>query len=582
LVEGIRDAGMPDLALEYLEEVEGKLSPRDKVLVPLERARCLLDAAESEPDEGTRTGMIAEAKEGFNAFVLAAPKHPRGSEASLALARLTSIEARAQLNRGRRLDVPPKDDPGYDEAIRLQRAEMLKARPMFLQASKQFATAAEQMKARAKAPKLDPAARQKLTREIFEADLASAINKYYLADTFVLTGTTDTLERDKYLEDARKPFAELAKGPPTSRTVWIARAWMAEILADQAKLNESDKEFAAILASRQLEAEEGKRLVRFFQVRRKYFDALGGPTVGRLQTATEELRSWLKRYGNLRKPTPETISARYYLALGLQLQVELSMGPPPKPPSPAPTPSQNQRRLLQEAERIYRALSQSDNDYTARADRNRMTVVRKLLGEADRPASAYPHFEEAQMAALIQMAKLQEAERARERALVLLADDAPFWSRAYQEAEVVRSRREVADRKYRVVELLEHARSVATDNDSPTDVTDNLLLLVYFYQQTGDPYQAAVLGEHIARSIKTTGGKGATAGLLALRAYATAVGRMPNLARAAEAAASLREVFPLVPELGPQVVAGALPQRLRDRRGPPSTECVALPGQTVR
>src|SRR3954447_22997786 len=61
LVRGLREAGMTELALEYLREIEHKsLSDTDRKAIPLERARCLLDAAEEEPDEGTRTSMIGE------------------------------------------------------------------------------------------------------------------------------------------------------------------------------------------------------------------------------------------------------------------------------------------------------------------------------------------------------------------------------------------------------------------------------------------------------------------------------------------------------------------------------------------
>src|SRR5207253_8219014 len=129
-------------------------------------------------DGGTRASMIAEAKEGLSALLIANAKHPRAAEAPLPLARLPSIEARAQLNRGRRVDVPPEGEPGREEAIDHQRAELLKARPLFLLASKQFAAAAGQLKARAKTADLDPAAKQSLAREIFDADLASAVNKY--------------------------------------------------------------------------------------------------------------------------------------------------------------------------------------------------------------------------------------------------------------------------------------------------------------------------------------------------------------------------------------------------------------------
>ena len=93
--------------------------------------------------------------------------------------------------------------------------------------------------------------------------------------------------------------------------------------------------------------------------------------------------------------------------------------------------------------------------------------------------------------------------------------------------------REKHDRKFRVVDLLERARELASDKDSPADVTDNLLRLVYFYQQTDQPHQAAVLGEHIARTVRSTGGKSAVAGLLALNGYVVASAGIK--ARAADA-----------------------------------------------
>jgi hypothetical protein len=268
LAQGLREAGMPDLALEYLREVEGKLSAADKAVVPLERAKCLLEAAEEEPDEGTRTSMVNEAKDGFNAFLNANSKHPRASEASLALARLTSIEAKAQLNRARRMDIPPKDDPGYQAAYEKQKEEAGKATPVFQLASRRFADAAAQIKARLDDKALEPRLRQTLQREAFEAELATAVNSYSLADTLVAGDAKGTIARDKYLEEARGKFAKLAEGPDTSRTVWVARAWMAEVLGDQGKPNQMKEEFEKILAVPRQEAEEGKRLVRFFQVRR--------------------------------------------------------------------------------------------------------------------------------------------------------------------------------------------------------------------------------------------------------------------------------------------------------------------------
>jgi hypothetical protein len=518
LVRGLRAAGMPDLALEYLRESENKPMPEnDRKAIPLERARCLLETAEEEADEGTRTSMIGEAKEAFNDFILHNPTHPRAAEASLSLARLTSVEARAQLNRARRMELPARDDPGYDAAVARKREEGDKARPLFLVASQNFDAAAKQIKAQLEDKTLDPRTRQSLEQEASDAELAAAINQYHLAETFLGANAALAVQRGEFLEKARSTFAKLASGPQNTHLYWVAQAWKAEVLMDQSKANEADTIFKDILASTLPEAEEGKRMVRFFQIRRSYQSAVEEKSAAKLQAVEKELRAWLAKYANPRKPTPESLSVQFYLALVLQRQAEIAIGPPPKDPSKQPPLPGTARRHLEEAEKLYRALGQSDNDYTARANRNRMFVVRKLLGEADKPPSDYHTFEAAQMAALIQMAKLQDAEKALADAREPAEADAGFW--ASWAGKTRRLRSEVTDRKYRVLALLERARELATDKDPPADVTDNLLRLVYFYQSTDQPYQAAVLGEHVARTLRGSGGKAAAAGIMALGNY---------------------------------------------------------------
>src|SRR5262249_11110198 len=166
------------------------------------------------------------------------------------------------------------------------------------------------------------------------------------------------------------------------------------------KAAEADTLFKDILASTLSEAEDGKRMVRFFQIRRTYQAAVDERATAKLQAVEKDLRAWLAKYANPRKPTAEGLSVQYYLALVLQRQAEIILGPPPKDPTRPVVIPATARKHLEEAEKLYRVLSQSDNDYTARAVRNRMFVVRKLLGEADKPPTDYVNFEAAQMAAL--------------------------------------------------------------------------------------------------------------------------------------------------------------------------------------
>ena len=530
---------MADLAVEYLRELEGKpLSPADRASLPLERARCLLDAAEDEAEEGTRSSLIGEAKEAFSDFIAKNPGHPRAAEASLAIARLISIEARAQLNRARRMEIPPvptNDDPARgekekerDAAIARQREEARKAHPLFVSASKRFAEAAQHLKTRLEDKTLPPFTRQNLSREAFDAELAAAINHYNLAETIVAADSSATQERVKYLDQARAGFARLAKGPPTNRMAWVARAWMAETLMDQSRPNEANPEFDAILKSAVLEAEDGKRLVRFFQIRRSYLAAVQSRSPAELRAAESALRAWLEQYGSSRKPTAEVIAARYYRAFTLQLQGELSLPAAPKDGRTQVIPAAV-RNQFTEAEKIYRGLAQSDNDYTLRATRNRMFVVRKLLGEADRPAADYDTFESAQLASLIQIAKLGEAERALEVATARRNELASAGGKPLAllgaEAKRLRAESEIPERKDRILALLERARELASPQDNPGDLTDILLRLVYFYQSANQPHRAAVLGEHVART-KASAGKSATAGLMAINGYMSATAQV--------------------------------------------------------
>lgn len=526
LVRGLRTAGMPDLALEYLRDHQDRPMPDDdRKAVLLERARCLLEASEFEADEGTRANMVAEAKEGFNQFILKNPTHPRLVEASLSLARLMSMEAKAQLDRAKRMQLPDRNDPGYEAALAKQRQEGMKAQPLFLLAAKNFETAAQQLKARLDDRTLDARTRKALSQEATEAALAAAFNQFYLAETFIKPDAVLAQQRGKFLEDAQSKFARLTAEAPDTPIYWIAQAWKGEILMELSNSPEAQKTFRDILDSRQPESEEGKRMVRFFQIRRDYEAAVTERASAKLQAVEKDIRGWLARYGKGRQSGSEAVSLQYYLAVVLQRQAEIALGAPPKDTGKPVVLSATTRKQLEEAERLYRQLSQSDNDYTTRATRNRMEVVRRLVGEADKGAAEYFTFETAQMAALIQMDRLLTAEQLLTEARSGTPEELGFW--ATWSGKTRRLSAEVALRRQRVLELLERARELATDKDPPADVTDNLLRLVYFYQNTGQPHQAAVLGEHIARTTKGVGTKASAAGLMALGGYLGAAETIP-------------------------------------------------------
>ncbi|HEY1186058.1 MAG TPA: hypothetical protein VGE74_00315, partial [Gemmata sp.] len=520
LVRGLRENGQVGLALEYLKEIEGQpLSADDKAALLMERAKCQLDISEEEPDEGTRLGLIAQAKEALNAFVTTYPKHPRVVEGLLSIAKLTSLDAKEVLSRARKMDIPPPADnaderKARDQALQKQAAEAAKARPLFQLASKRFAEASEKLKVQLEDKTLSYGARRSLEREAFDAELASGINQFSIAETFMpdeILTVDQKKQRNKFLEDAKGTFAKLGKGAITNRTVWVARAWLAEVTYEQDDFKTAGDEVAAILRAGVVEAEDGKRMAYFFRLRRNVKAALGERAPNKISASVNEMRAWLGRYGNTSRPTPEVFAVSYYLARTLHFQAD-ALSPAPKPPATL-TLSDTARRLYEEAERTYRKLAQTDNEYTARASRNRVAVVRKLLGDADQNPLAYATFEKAQMASIIQLGKLVAAQ---DRAEQLAAADAPDTKKLQA------ARDEEKRARGRVIALLERARELATPADNPADVTDVLLRLIYFYQQNEQHLQAAVLGDFVAHTVKSTGGKSAIAGLLGMGGYITA------------------------------------------------------------
>ena len=80
LVQGLRENGMSDLALEYLDEL-GKTNPSAdmKVVIPLETAKTRLLLAQQESDESVRDAAISLAKRDFGLFLLDHGKHPRAA-----------------------------------------------------------------------------------------------------------------------------------------------------------------------------------------------------------------------------------------------------------------------------------------------------------------------------------------------------------------------------------------------------------------------------------------------------------------------------------------------------------------------
>jgi hypothetical protein len=477
LLRGLREKGLPDLAIEYISELEKKNVPADvKAVLPLEKARARLEALPMEPEEGKRTAMLSMARAEFEKFVKDQGKHPRVSEAALSLAQVTSILARTQLAKASSLESQDR-----------RKSEAVKVRPVFEDAAKKYDAAAKQI---ASALATAEGARKiELQKDLNKAELEHGIVLYRMSETYFTGGAAaETKARGEVLNRAKAQFKKLSDKDINSPTGWAAKAWYAE--CDGAMQNQSDadkmNERIRVAANSNMAAREGLRMSRYFDVLHKYETASSVPD---MQSARREGERWLAEFRNTVRPTPEQFSITYYVAF-LKKQEGLATGVKEDPKTKKLTVSPGAVRLFKEAEREFRALMETDNDYAERAARQRTQCVRLIIGDAAKPATSYLTFEECQMAAVV---SIDQAFR--------------------EDTDEAKTKR-----MQQAAELLERAQMLAGPTVAPKDLLEAQIQQIYAYQNSGQQPKAAILGEHVARTARYSG-PGARAGAMAVSAY---------------------------------------------------------------
>jgi hypothetical protein len=450
LSRGLRDAGMPDLAVEYLLDLGGKpMPPEVQVELPLELAASRLAAADAGTDGRDR--LLTDARAGFERFLQASPpRHARRPEAKLGLARTVAAQARGRLVRAEATDDP------------VQRAPAVAAvRPAFRDAANRFA-------------------------DLAGAGLDRGRCLFDLARTF---GPKEKAGRDKALDEAKAAFQAVHEADKTAPAGWLALAWVAECEREKTNFADADRLLKQVRDSRQPAAAAGQRLARFFELRDAFVLAGREDKAVAYRKVRSLADAWL---ADAAKPSPEDAAARFYAATARFLEARLLVREDPKTGAVAVPPAA--RELLQAADREYRRLTDADTDYTARAQTYRTQAVRLLVGEADRPPAEYPTADEALMAGQVQLDRALKADAGR------------------------------ADRGARSVALFERARLLA--GDATRDGAAAGLGLVQANLLADRPHQAAILGEHLARTAKAAA-TAARAGQLAVAGYLTAAANLP-------------------------------------------------------
>lgn len=487
LVRGLRARGMADLALEYLQRLSANPPASLRSVLPLEIAKARMELAVSESNERKRSRRFDEARAAYDAFVKANPSHPLVAEASLDIARLVAFQGKHLLAQARRADDAPT-----------RSALIQKARPLFADAAARLAAAATQIddiltRIASSTNADEQAAKKTLTQAKMQAQLESGINRLNAALTMPDNSGVQIKARGAEIDKARAALEVLATGSEDSPYCWLARLWIGRCLDEMDSKADSRRMFESIAGESNPSAEEAARTAAFLLLKAAAEDKQAPKRSEQLRTVIAGLEEWLAKHQG-KSPPNDTQAAQYLLAVLLEEQA-LSGVDRDRPG----TPTRINAGIAQQLARVERLLKQivdADGEFADRARNRRAALLVLLLGDrAAGDVTRLISFEECYLAAQVEAFHLSQGKMAG-------ADRGKSYGR--------------------IAALLRRGLNLAGRTDSARDVAEARAMLAYTYLAGGDPYAAAVYGEHVGKS-NLAGARSPEVTAYALQAYSTII-----------------------------------------------------------
>lgn len=467
-VHGLRDRRQPDLALEYLQRLSKAPPPEIAANLPLEMARCRLDMALIELDPAKRAALYAQARDEFAGFLAKNPGSPLAPAATLELARITSQMGKAQYSLAMK-----------QETAAARKTELLKARPLFQDASNRLAQATQAMAALLTNAKLPPADRKNISQDKFQADFELGMALFDLSQTFDDNEALPrSLEIRKALDILKKTMTLDDKNP----LCWQARAWYGRCNYEIDDYKKAMTEYDLVIKQTGPQAEQAKRYARYFRLMAidkvpdnfpKNTDLLD------LKKSTAE--EWLRDYSAFTND-PEGLSIRFQLA---EIYVALARRPPSKDEKKddkAPKPQD----YYAKAEKLYEELERTPNEYAQQAHDQRLRVIIARWGDLSKKnVSDHKDFEECFIRARVEIGQMTDLEKK---------------IREGQGAEKDKAKKEREKKNQILIESLTRALDLADATVAPADLAEARYFLSYALLEAKELYQAAILAEDMARS----------------------------------------------------------------------------------
>lgn len=465
-VEGLRQQGLADLAIEYLELAlkQQNLSQDDRSDIEFEIAASYISASDALGDLSKRDQMLETARTRFDTFSKSHPTHPRRSESLFHMGMIDLQQGRLRVAQAQ-LPANSTRVPGLAN----------EARQYLSNAAENYQKAFEQAQAAYKKlpvyidderPDSGKLHREKsrLFGHMIEARFQGALARFYLADSFQsipLPEPTDPSDKSaaeaiaktkadwgmayhQAMAAAEKGFEQIYLEHRREAAGLFGHLWMARCMAARGDHRKAMGIFTQLMEHDNRELARFQRDVFYFTIlshmARKEHDqviALSEPWLRRNTAAARELCC----------RGVELELARAYIAKGL-----------------AATDDKSKLRYFVDANQLLERLAGSADEFQGLARREQMQIA-GFLTQGDR----YRNFNQLLSLANGKLDELKPGLAAEKRATML------------REAQ----------------ELLHQAIKTARPEDP---VNDARLALVFAMIHSGETYEAAVLAEHIARA----------------------------------------------------------------------------------
>jgi tetratricopeptide (TPR) repeat protein len=471
-LEGLRQRQYYDIAEEYLEQLRTNSNVSDDVRqrIPFEQGRILVDSSRTIRDLPLRMKTLDRAVARFQEFIKASPDHALAAGANTQLGNVLVERGRALLEQAHK----PSKAAEKDALLKQSRAAFGEAQKVFDAAEKKFVSDLE------KYPKfIDPkdekqiAARAQALADLIQARLYLATLLYEHAQSY----EAGTPEHKKLLEQSAAKYKELYEKYRTRLAGLYAGMWQGRNLMELGDYKRALGIFDELLA--QPDQPEEFRVMKN-KVLRLAMEGWNNATQHLYDQAAKKGDEWIKAARVTEDRTPEGLGIRYYTALALHNLVE-STG------KEAKAADENKRRVRE---------LQSHALFVAKMPGEYQQLAKDLLSKYRDLGDAGPqNFAEARDAGKVALDAMQTADSKIRLAPV-----------TKEQAKLPEFKKEREEARADAIKYYQLALKMVDEESSADDIAVIRYFLAYLNYDAGNIYDAAVLGEFLARKYPKSAG----------------------------------------------------------------------------